>query len=62
MAAATIEKIRSYYNEVTDPQILTFLYYKMAEQILKTKTTVSEGTGCLFDQCIYDIIDRSIAS
>jgi hypothetical protein len=58
---SSLENIRKLYLEMTDPQMLGFAFYKMAEQIMKYKA-IPENTLWFIDQCVYDIIEKSIQS
>jgi hypothetical protein len=58
---SSLENIRKFYLEMTDPQMLGFAFYKMAEQVMKSKV-IPENMLWFIDQCIYDIIEKSIQS
>lgn len=58
---AAFESIRKYYHEINDPGMLSFAFFKLGELIMRSKA-VPEHTQQLFEQCIYDIIDRVIDS
>lgn len=61
LTAGALDKIRSYYSELTDPQLLSFAYFKMAEQVMRSKA-IPEPLLAFHDQCIFDVIERSVHS
>lgn len=61
LTAGALDKIRSYYSELTDPQLLSFAYFKMAEQVMRSKA-LPEPLLAFHDQCIYDVIERAVLS
>jgi hypothetical protein len=59
--AVVLETIRKYYQELTEPQMLGFAFFKITELIVRSKP-VPEHTQQLYEQCAFDLIDRSIDS
>lgn len=61
MANQFLNNTRALYEQITDPQLLGFLLYKMAEHIMKLKA-VSNEIQWMIEQCIYDIISKAVAN
>lgn len=53
--------MRRYYEECTDPGSLGFILFKMVEHVVKSKQ-LPEHTQQLYEQCVFDVIDRTIDS
>jgi hypothetical protein len=60
-AQEVLNNIRSYYDQNNDPYSLGLAFFKLVDHILRLKQ-VNEQIRWLLEQCIYDIITKSVQS
>jgi hypothetical protein len=58
-AQETLHYIRNFYQQLPDEKALDFVIYKVTEYIMRLKA-VNEDIRGLVEQCIFDVIDKSV--